>query len=338
MQYRRIGDTELNLSAVAFGCGGNAGLMVRGEPREQTRAIARALELGINYFDNSPDYGNGIAESNLGRALKQLNAKPLLNSKVEIRAVDLDNVADHVVASTEASLKRLGVERLDMLQIHNGPCATPPKMEGKYYAQLHIDHHTRKDGAIDGVERLLRAGKIRYAGFICRGDDGAEVRQILDTKLFHLINVPFTLLNPTAGYAAPGLKNVKSYDGVINDAHARGAGAAIYSPLASGFLTEHAVRGDNRHPLARAYDMNTESSIRLRKQATAVSFLARENGITLAQAAFRFILTHPGVTVGLGGFSTIGQLEEIAAVPDMGPFSPQTLARVEKVWAENFGL
>jgi aryl-alcohol dehydrogenase-like predicted oxidoreductase len=338
MQYRIIGVSDLSLSAVAFGCGGNAGLMIRGTPQEQTRIVARALELGINYFDNAPDYGNGIAESNLGRALKELGAKPLLNSKVEIRAENLADIADHVVASTEASLKRLGVDHLDMLQIHNGPVAKPPLMEGKYYTQLSMEHYTGPGGAIEGVERLRRAGKIRYAGFICRGNDGAEVRQILDTKLFHLINVPFTLFNPTAGYAAPGLKVGKDYGGVIDYAHSVGAGAAIYSPLASGFLTDDALRGDNRHPLARAYDMNAESSVRLRKQAAAVSFLARDNGITLAQAAFRFILTHPGVTAGLGGFSTIEQLEEIAAVPDMGPFSADAMTRLNHVWAENFGV
>ena len=181
MQYRKIGETDINLSAIGFGCGGNAGLMIRGSGAEQTRIVARALELGINYFDNSPDYGNGVAEINLGRVLKQLRARPLVNSKVEIRAENLGDIAGHVVASTEASLKRLGVDHLDMMQIHNGPCAQPPVMEGKYYAQLWIEHFTRPGGAIEGVERLLRDGKIRYAGFICRGNDGVEVRQILSS-------------------------------------------------------------------------------------------------------------------------------------------------------------
>ncbi len=336
MQYRRIGETGPSLSAIGFGCGGNAGLMIRGTPRERTRIVARALELGVNYFDNSPDYGDCVAESNLGRVLKELGARPLLNSKVEIRAENLDDIANHVVASTEASLRRLGVECLDMMQIHNGPVARPPDMQGEYYAQLWIGHFTRKGGAMEGVERLLRAGKIRNAGFICRGNDGAEVRQILDAKLFRLINVPFTLLNPTAGFSAPGLKAGKDYGGVVNYAREHGVGAAVYSPLASGFLTDDALRGDNRHPLARAYDMSAESSIRQRKQAAAVSFLARENGITLAQAAFRFILTHSGVTLALGGFSTMEQMEEIAAVPDMGPFSADMMARLARVWAANF--
>ena len=161
---------------------------------------------------------------------------------------------------------------------------------------------------------------------------------MLDSGLFQLVNTPFTLFNPTAGYAAPGLKGVKDFGGVINRARERGGGAAIYSPLASGFLTDDALRGDNRHPLARAYDMNSESSTRLRKQAAAVAFLARENGISLAQAAFRFILTHPGVIVGLGGFSTLEQMEEIARVADMPPFTAGDMTRLAAVWANNFGL
>ena len=84
--------------------------------------------------------------------------------------------------------------------------------------------------------------------------------------------------------------------------------------------------------------MQSEASVRFRKMAQAVSFLARENAITLAQAAIRFILTHPGVTTALGGFSTIEQLEEIAKVPDMGPFDAATMQRIEQVWASNFGL
>ena len=89
MQTRRIGRTGLELSEIGFGCGGNAGLMVRGSAQEQERAVGRALDLGITYFDNSPDYGDGRAEEALGRALKALRTRPLVNSKVEIRMKSL---------------------------------------------------------------------------------------------------------------------------------------------------------------------------------------------------------------------------------------------------------
>ena len=66
MQYRKVGASDLVVSEIAFGCGGNAGLMVRGSDAERLPVVARALELGITYFDNAPDYGNGAAETNLG--------------------------------------------------------------------------------------------------------------------------------------------------------------------------------------------------------------------------------------------------------------------------------
>jgi len=337
VHYRKVGTSGLAVSEIAFGCGGNAGLMVRGRPEEQLPVIARALELGITYFDNAPDYGDGIAETNLGRALKVLGAQPVLNTKVEIRAESLGDVADHVVRSAEASLRRLGVDHVDMFQIHNGPSRVDPKLEDGKYAQLALDHFLRPGGALDGIERLKRAGKIRYAGFICRGNDGDEVRQLLATGVFHLINVPYTLFNPTAGRSKPeGLTLKSDYGDVIGAAHARGAAAAIYSPLASGFLTDDSVAGLGRHGLARAYDLESPASLRLRQMAQALTFLSLENGCTLAQAAFRFALTHHGVATVLGGFSTQAQLEEIVAVAGSLPFSPDHVARIEALWHADF--
>jgi len=336
MKYRRVGSSDLTVSEIAFGCGGNAGLMVRGEAAEQTRAISRALELGITYFDNSPDYGNGKAETNLGRALKELKTRPLLNSKVEIRATDLGDIAGHVVRSTEASLQRLGVDYLDVLQIHNGPSAKPVKLEGAYYAQLPIEHYLRPGGAIEGVRRLLDSGKVRVAGFICRGDDADEVRQVLDTGVFRLINTPYTLLNPTAGLAKPAAFSGKDFGNVIGLAQARGASAAIYAPLAGGFLTDDFLAQRPRHPLARAEDPQSESAKRNRAKVMALRFVAEETGLTMAQAAVRFILMHPGVATALGGFSSIAQMEEIAAVSDAPPFPPALMARLDALWRADF--
>jgi L-glyceraldehyde 3-phosphate reductase len=334
LKYRTVGD--LRLSEIAFGCGGNAGLMVRGSFDEQTRMAARALDLGVNYFDNSPDYGNCVAEENLGRVLKALKARPLINSKVEIRAEDLGDVAGHVVRSAEASLKRLGVDCFDVLQIHNGPIDPAPAMEGKFYAQLWIEHYLRPGGAIEGLRRLKDAGKARHVGFICRGNDGAYVRQLLDTGLFSIINTPYTLLNPTAGRPKPAGFSGKDYGDVLSAARARGVGGAIYSPLAGGFLTDDTVDGRDRHALARKPKAEDAATQRNNAAAAQLRFLARENGITLAQAAIRFVLMHPGVTTALGGFSAIEQLEEIAKVPDLPAFTADQMARVEKLWATNF--
>src|SRR5689334_4477448 len=110
MRYRSIPAAGISISEIGLGCGGTAGLMVRGSHLEQRTVVARALEQGVNYFDVAPDYGDGVAEENLGRVLRELGARPYITTKVEIRADDLADIAGHVVRSTEASLRRLGAE------------------------------------------------------------------------------------------------------------------------------------------------------------------------------------------------------------------------------------
>jgi L-glyceraldehyde 3-phosphate reductase len=321
------------ISEIGFGCGGNAGLMTRGTPKHQTETIARALDLGITYFDNAPDYGNGLAEENLGRALKQLGAKPFLTSKVEIRAENLADVAAHVIRSAEASLSRLGVDALDLLQIHNGPVATPPRLEGAAYRTLGLDHYEQ---AIEALNTLKAQGKIKHTGFVIRGGDATEATNLLATRQFTLINVPYTLLNPTAARGERGLTIVKDFGGIIDIARDYDTGVAVYSALAGGVLTDAGIAGAPRHPLARAADPRETRAELKRQQAARLSFLARETGTTMAQAAYRFVLSHPGVTTVIGGFSAIDQLEELAAMSGAGPFPPDLMARLREVWQTDF--
>jgi aryl-alcohol dehydrogenase-like predicted oxidoreductase len=339
MKYRKVGGTDLAVSEIGFGCGGNAGLMVRGSFDEQLAVVERALDLGITYFDNAPDYGDGVAEENLGRVLKQLQVSPVMNSKVEIRSRDLDDIAGHVVRSTEATLRRLQLDHLDILQIHNGPVKGAAPLDGGYYATLGIDHFMRPDGALEGLRQLLEAGKIRHAGFICRGNDIGPVKQLLDTGLFSMINVCYTMLNPTPGMVCPeGLKVDKDGGAVLNVARDAGCGAAIYSVLARGFLTDDSVEGHERHSLARSTDAYGEQGAELQRQAAQVRFVARELGISLAQAAFRFVLGHAGVTTALGGFSSLAQLEELTLVSGMDAIPPELLSRLEAAWRNNFAV
>ena len=180
---------------------------------------------------------------------------------------------------------------------------------------------------------MLRDGKARYVGFICRGNDAYQVRQLIDTSMFHMINVPYTLLNPTAGMAKPkGLEVDRDFGDVISYAYEHRVGTAIYSPLAGRFLTNHIITGGERHPLAGARDTASEAYRRHLEMARALRFLIREGQQTLAQAAIRFILMHTGVTVVLGGFSALEHLEEMAAVSGTGPLAPEVMARLEMVW------
>ena len=335
MRYRTLGDTDLPVSEIGFGTGGTAGLMINGSYEEQRAAIERALELGINYFDESPDYGDGVSESNLGQILADLGVRPIITTKVEVRAEDLDDIAGHVERSVEASLERLKVDYVDVVQIHNGPVAEKPDLQGRAYNILWIEDYQRPGGAIEGLERVLRAGKTRYAGFVCRGNDGPQVKQLIDTGLFKLLNLVYTLLNPSAGMPVPeGLEATLDFGDVIDYANARGVGVAVYSPLAGGLLSDHAVRGGAPHPLSGAARGNRRRPTDL---GSAFQFLSIPGRHTLAQAAARFILDNPHVTTVLGGFSDIAQLEEGVAAVDVPLLGAELMARVRDVWRANLG-
>src|SRR5439155_20709638 len=95
------------------------GLMIRGTPAEQERAVARALALGVNYFDTAPLYGDGQSEQNLGRALKALGAEVVVGTKCRLNPTGRCGIAGALARSLEASLKRLQRESVDLLQLHN---------------------------------------------------------------------------------------------------------------------------------------------------------------------------------------------------------------------------
>ena len=124
MDYRKFGDTGIEVSEIGFGCGDVGGLMVRGEPADQVRAVARAIELGINYFDTASRYGGGRSETNLGRVLHELSADVVsstiyVGTKYSLGEADPSDLKAGVIQSVEASLKRLGREQVDLIQLHD---------------------------------------------------------------------------------------------------------------------------------------------------------------------------------------------------------------------------
>ena len=120
MEERVFGRTGMKLSVLGFGCGAVGGLMVRGDPRDQERAIARAISVGINYFDTAVQYGNGESEKNLGRVLQKLKpTNVVVGTKVRLPAGEFGRIAGAVTKSLEGSLTRLRLDRVDIFHLHN---------------------------------------------------------------------------------------------------------------------------------------------------------------------------------------------------------------------------
>jgi aryl-alcohol dehydrogenase-like predicted oxidoreductase len=132
MEMRVFGRTGLQLSALGFGCGAVGGLMVRGDPLDQERTIARAIAAGVNYFDTAVQYGDGESERNLGRVLQRLKpANAVVGTKVRLPSSDFARIADAVAKSLESSLTRLRLDHVDIFHLHN---ATPRPAAGKRLA------------------------------------------------------------------------------------------------------------------------------------------------------------------------------------------------------------
>src|SRR5258706_1412299 len=109
MEARVLGKTGLEVSVLSFGCGAVGGLMVKGTAADQQRAVARAMEFGINYFDTAPMYGNGESERNLGRVLKALKRPNVyVGTKVFVNATG--DIERHIADSMEASLQHLDLD------------------------------------------------------------------------------------------------------------------------------------------------------------------------------------------------------------------------------------
>src|ERR1700719_1419983 len=120
MEMRVYGRTGMRLSVLGFGCGAVGGLMVRGDPRDQQRAVARALAVGVNYFDTAVQYGDGESEKNLGRVLQNLKpADVVVGTKVRLPSAEFGRIADTVSKSLDGSLLRLRREQVDIFHLHN---------------------------------------------------------------------------------------------------------------------------------------------------------------------------------------------------------------------------
>src|SRR5216683_7936838 len=115
MQKRRLGRTGLEVSVLGYGAGAVGGLFTKGAAADQERAVARAIEAGVNYFDTAVQYGNGESEKNLGRVLQKLKPPNVaVGTKVRLPSADFGRIGEAVAKSLEGSLARLRLGRVDI--------------------------------------------------------------------------------------------------------------------------------------------------------------------------------------------------------------------------------
>src|SRR5204862_2350534 len=170
------------------------GLMTKGEPADQERAIARAVELGINYIDTAALYGDGESERNLGRVLKALKPDVVLGTKFRLKAADRTRVAAAVAQAMDDSLQRLGMDQVDLFKLHN-PLVVKD-------ADDRMDVEIALNEVVPALQKLQEAGKTRFIGFSGVGETPALLKAV-ESKAFDTVQVVYNALNPSAGGPMP---------------------------------------------------------------------------------------------------------------------------------------
>ena len=319
MQKRSLGRTGLEVSVLGYGAGAVGGLFTKGAAADQERAIARAIEAGINYFDTAALYGNGESEKNLGRVLKALKANVVVGTKVRLSAEHRANVGKAIEQGMNDSLARMGRDHVDLFQLHN------PLVAKDAGDKLAIDIALNE--VAPALEKLRKAGKTRFIGFSGVGETAA-LHQAIDSKLFDTVQVVYNALNPSAGGAMPKGAPGQDYGRMLEKAKAADMGTIIIRALAGGALSGT----EQRHPLAmQAVDPigSAPSFSGDVARAKELEPLVRETGsASLTELAERFVIAHPAVSTMLVGYSTLDHLEAAIAAVDKGPLPEAALKRI----------
>jgi aryl-alcohol dehydrogenase-like predicted oxidoreductase len=332
MQYRTLGRTGIDVSEIGFGCGPTAGLMVYGTPDEQRKAVARAYELGITYFDTAPIYGEYVSEENLGRALHEAGIRPHLATKVALELPDLDDIPGAVRRSVEDSLRRLRTNAVTNVQVHNRVGRQrAAKGDLGVGALLTVDDVLGP--VLDTLRALKQEGKTQAIGCCAYGGDLDCVYQVIDSGAFDTVLVLYSLLNPTSGRTPPPGFEGRDFGNVIDRAVPHGTAAVVLKVLESGALSGAA----QPHPTSALSRRAGGGFGRNAERARSLDILVRD-GQTMVQAAIRWALLNQTVGVVLVGFSEAAQLEEAAAASNGQRFSDQDLARIEALYRSDFGL
>ena len=323
MQLRVFGRTGMQLSVLGFGCGAVGGFMVRGEPADQERTIARAIAAGVNYFDTAVQYGNGESEKNLGRVLHSLkSANVVVGTKVRLQPEDFGRIADAVATSLEGSLARLRLERIDIFHLHN------PITEKGGGAALSVRQVL--DDVVPAFERLRQQGKIRFLGLTAVGDTAA-LHQVIDAGAFDSAQVVYNLLNPSAAVELPANYPAQDYARLFDHTRTAGVGVVGIRVLAGGALSgsaeRHPIAGPAPEPIGSALSYAADID-----RARRLLPLVKEGFATsLTEAATRFSISHPAMGTILVGMAMPEQFEDALAAVEKGPLPQAALDRLAEL-------
>jgi aryl-alcohol dehydrogenase-like predicted oxidoreductase len=325
MEYRNLGRTGLRVSMLGFGCGNVGGLIIRGAHQDRVRAVARAMEAGINYFDTAPQYGNGQSEQNLGQVLREVHAEVYVGTKVRVPPEAFGDLRGAITRSVEASLQRLGRESVDLIQLHN-----------------HIAHQrTPQDASLSvsdvlgdvvaAFQSLQSQGKVKFYGITALGDTAA-LHEVIDSGALYSAQVCYNVLNPSAGHPVPSGFPTQDFGQLIDRATAKRMGCIGIRVLAAGALSgvmeRHPIAVPSVAPIGTGADYQADV-----KLAQALRFLTAEGyAPSLVEAAMRFAWTKPEMSTVLVGYSSLDHLEQAVTAAERGALPAAAMRRLAQAW------
>lgn len=302
MQYRRFGKTGIQISALSFGAGPISTLMIGNDYDRQLAVVERAFQAGINWFDTAATYGNGQSEQSLGRALEDLggNNQVHVATKVRLMPNDLEDIHGAVWRSFEDSLKRLRLPRVTLLQLHNSITVN----RGDEPTSVTPDDVLGPRGILAAMKELRSDGLVTHLGLTGIGQPEA-LREVVRSGEFETMQVPYHLLNPSAGRDMPTAFQEANYGNIIADCAAQDMGVLAIRVLAGG-----ALMGNPPSPHTFTTPFFPLSLYeRDQRRAARLKQLAGLNG-NMQQQAVRFVLAHPHVSSALVGFGEPWQIDE----------------------------